>query len=203
MRLRFDPTQLRHELERLPPSHRTVFAADCCERLLPNYAAFARATRWGHPSILREGLNYVWTTLEKATIDRSEVERMIKRCEAVIPHTEDFASEYTSAAVDAGTATVETLMSLVDDSSQHVLDVATFCRDTVDMFIQERDHLDFNTDGDFEERIARDPLMIQELKRQAEILRQLLKRPVLSRFMLRRLRADTQNRGTSNIGLSI
>jgi uncharacterized protein YjaG (DUF416 family) len=52
-----------------------------------------------------------------------------------------------SAALDAGTAVVETLQSLLDGDSKQIVDVASFCRDTVDMYIQERDHLDYNTDN--------------------------------------------------------
>ncbi|HXA20250.1 MAG TPA: DUF416 family protein [Thermoanaerobaculia bacterium] len=197
----FDPQHLHRTLERLPPFNRVAFAASCCERLLPNYAAFAAAAHWGHPSILRDALDFVWASLEKGHGDPEHVERLIKRCETVIPHTDDFSLKYTSAAVDAGTAVIETLQSVLDGVSQHVVDVATFCRDTVDMFIQERDGLKLS-DPDFETKIAHDPLMLQELSRQADTLAELSGIPNMNQFFLKRLREECRAEGISNIGLS-
>jgi uncharacterized protein YjaG (DUF416 family) len=45
-----DPVSLMHDLERLPRTHRVVFAAACCERLLLNSAAFWREVQWGQPA---------------------------------------------------------------------------------------------------------------------------------------------------------
>lgn len=44
---------LKPQLERLPPKHRTAFAATCCERLLPNYSEFTRQVEWDEPDTLR------------------------------------------------------------------------------------------------------------------------------------------------------
>jgi uncharacterized protein YjaG (DUF416 family) len=140
--------------------------------------------------------------IEKAKADIVETERTITRCEALIPDTDSFSSEYTSAAVDAGTAIVETLKALVDSAPQHIIDVASFCHDTVHMFIQERDGLDFNNDPNFEKKIDDDPLMRDEVARQTEVLRELTTEPDLNRFFLNRLRNQARNGGISNIGLS-
>jgi uncharacterized protein len=201
MNASFDPDRLKRALEALPPRHRVAFAAACCERLLPNYAAFARIARWGDPRVLREALDFIWGEIGKPRSDRRNVRQMIARCEELVPDTESFSADYTSAAVDASTAILETLDALLDASPQRVVDVASVCRDTVDMFVHERDDLDFNTDPDFEAKIAGDPLMVTELARQAAVLRQLQEAAELDRSLLDRVREEAHNGGVSNIGV--
>lgn len=196
----FDAESLERELDNLPRTHRVAFGAACCERLLPNYAAFAREVQWGDLGTLRAAVDYVWSVLNGARADRAEIDRFIERCDAVIPDTEDFDTSWVSAALDAGTAVVETLRALIDGHSKRLVDIASFCRDTVDMYIQERDQLDYNRDPLFETKIADDPLMKRELARQSAILSQLAKNPVLDAAFLRRLRDESADGGGSNIG---
>ncbi|HXH93129.1 MAG TPA: DUF416 family protein [Thermoanaerobaculia bacterium] len=201
MKLRYDAERLQIVLESLSPHHRIAFGATCCERLLPNYAAFAKDTGWGDPSVMRDALAYIWMTIGKGTANDAEIARTIANCEALIPDTEEFSSAYTSAAVDAGTAIVETLKALLDPTARHIVDVASFCRDTVHMFIQERDALDFGADSSFDAKIADDPLMRSELGQQAAVLQELKAQPDLNVFFLKRLRTEAQASGFSNIGL--
>lgn len=197
--MQFDPESLKRQLDRLPRSHRTAFGATCCERLLPNYSAFTREVGWGKPQILRAAVDYVWAALASGRVDRGEVDRFIERCDAVIPDTEDFATSSVSAALDAGAAVVETLRSLLDGDTKRIVDVASFCRDTVDMYIQDRDDLDYK-DALFETKIAEDPLMRRELARQSEILSELANNSILDGALLKRLRDESADSGRSNIG---
>jgi uncharacterized protein len=197
--LSFDPESLRRQLEQLPPKHRTAFAATCCERLLPNYSAFAREVGWGAPDTLRAALDYVWRVLDTGNMDRGQVDRLIERCDAVVPDTEDFDTSSVSAALDAGTAVVGTLRSLFDSDTRHIVEVAVYCRDTVHMYIQDRDELNY-TDPSFDRTIAEDPLMKRELARQSDILAELGNSPVLGSTLLRRLRDESADNGRSNIG---
>jgi uncharacterized protein YjaG (DUF416 family) len=198
----FDPDSLRCDLDKLPPAHRVAFAAAaCCERLLPNYAAFAREVGWGKPETLRAALDSIWSNLGGRTVDHAEVNRLIERCDAVIPDTEDFENSSVSAALDAGAAVVGTLRSLVDGDTKHIVEVASYCRDTVHMYIQERDALDYK-DPLFDMRIAQDPLMRRELSRQSETLSELASNPVLDGASLKRLRDESFDGGRSNIGRS-
>jgi hypothetical protein len=68
------------------------------------------------------------------------------------------------------------------------------------MYIQERDHLDYNTDASFEAKIAQDALMKRELERQDAILSELASNPTLDRALLTRLRTESADGGRSNIG---
>jgi uncharacterized protein YjaG (DUF416 family) len=177
-----------------------AFAAACCERLLPNYSAFAGEVRWGKPETLRAALDAIWDVLGGGTFDRGEIARHIEQCDAVIPDTEKFDTSSVSAALDAGNAVVETLRSLLDGDSQRIVDVASFCRDTVDMYIQDRDQLDYNGDPLFETKISEDPLMQRELARQSATLSELSRNTVLDGATLKRLRDESADGGRSNIG---
>lgn len=196
----FNPDFLKRDLDRLPRAHRVAFAAACCERLLPNYSAFAGEVRWGKPETLRAALDAIWDVLGGGTFDRGEIARHIEQCDAVIPDTEKFDTSSVSAALDAGNAVVETLRSLLDGDSQRIVDVASFCRDTVDMYIQDRDQLDYNGDPLFETKISEDPLMQRELARQSATLSELSRNTVLDGATLKRLRDESADGGRSNIG---
>ena len=188
--MHFDPDALERQLDHLPLPHRVAFAAACCERLLPNYSAFAREVGWGQPDTLRAALDYVWSALDGGSVDHDEIDRLMERCDAVIPDTEDFDTSSVSAALDAGTAVVGTLRSLRDGDPRHVVEVASYCRDTVHMYIQDRDDLHDN-DPSFDTKIGQDPLMRRELARQSEILSELASTPVLDGTLLKRLRDES------------
>jgi uncharacterized protein YjaG (DUF416 family) len=194
----FDPDLLEHEISRLPRLHRVAFAAACCERLLPNYAAFVRQVHWGDPGSLRSALDYIWSAVAGGSADRDEIYRLIKQCDAVIPDTEDFETSLVSAALDAGTAVAGTLRALLDGDPKHVVEVASYCRDTVHMYIQERDDLDYR-DPLFDTKIERDPLMKRELERQSAILSTLANNPVLDNRVVKWMRDESLDRGRSNI----
>jgi uncharacterized protein YjaG (DUF416 family) len=197
----FDPESLLADLERLGWRHRVAFAAACCERLLPNYAAFVQEAGWGDTQILRTAIDYIWDVVADAhPADDSEVRRLIESCDRIIPDTQDHDTISVSAALDAGSAVIETLQTLLDGNPRRIVDVASFCRDTVDMYIQDRDDLDYNTDASFEAKILEDPLMKRELERQSAILSELANNPVLDRSLLTRLRNESNDNGRSNIG---
>jgi uncharacterized protein YjaG (DUF416 family) len=200
IKVSFDPDLLEREISRLPRTHRVVFAAACCERLLPNYAAFVREAHWGDVRLLRSALDYIWSAVAGVSVEGDEIHRLIEQCDAVIPDTEDFETSLVSAALDAGTAVVGTLRSSLDGETKHVVEVASYCRDTVHMYIQGRDELD---DGDplFDTKIERDPLMKRELERQAAVLSELANNPILDGRMVKSIRDEAADGGRSNIGL--
>jgi uncharacterized protein YjaG (DUF416 family) len=197
----FDPDLLEYELRRLPRPHRVAFAAACCERLLPNYAEFVREVRWGDTALLRGALDYIWSAIGVGSVSVSgeELNRLIQLCDDVIPDTEDFETSLVSAALDAGTAVVGTLRALLDGDTKHVIEVASYCRDTVHMYIQDRDNLDYR-DPLFDIKIERDPLMRREFERQSAILSKLASHPVLDERVVKSIRDESADGGRSNIG---
>lgn len=158
---------LAEYLEDLPIKHQAAFAASCAERLLPNYKKFSESEGWGDYGLLRQALDGIWLHLaQNANLNLKD---LIKKCDKVIPDTEDFETIYVSFALDAGNAIVETLLFIQDNEMSRIVDIASFCRDTVDMYIQELDNMDYS-DPSFEQKIASHPLMLKELSKQSEDL---------------------------------
>lgn len=192
---RFDADELKSRLAAMFVLCRVAFAASCCERLLPNYVKFSETVNWGNPAILRSGLGEVWESLEGGTFDIERITGLIKECDEVLPDTEDFDSLYTSAALDAGTAVLDTLECCFDGDPKHAVDVATFSRDTVDMFIRNRYAIE--SDPQSELIVANHPLMIKELKRQSEDLQTLSETRIFDAQFVRLFRGIATTRGSS------
>jgi|SRR5580704_8474189 uncharacterized protein YjaG (DUF416 family) len=163
--LAFDLAGLERELSAVRPRRRVAFAASCCERLLPNYVAFWKEGKRGSPAVLREALDAVWTAAMGQEVSSARIDHLYAQVDRVIPDTEVFSSDYTSPALDAGAALEEALRCCVDYAPARAARAASLARDTVDMFIQVRDSLQYG-ESDFEERISRDALMVSELQRQ-------------------------------------
>lgn len=162
----FDLNHLVKELDRLPKMHRVAFAASCCERMLPNYRAFSAMEQWGDFNLLRKALDDVWRWLKGDPLSQEYVINLADKCYAVAPDADDFSSLFTSSALDAVGSIVETLWCCVDGDARRAADVGSNANDTIDMYIQVRDGLD-PADPAIEEKIQADPLMIEELEKQA------------------------------------
>ena len=197
--LTFCESTLNSLLEPLGPKRRFAFALSCCERLYPNYVAFVRKYRWGDSSILREALDSCWSRL-RGDLDEIEVENLKERLEAITPDTDDFSGTLVSPALDAAVAAHLLMESLTDDSISTIIDIASLCRDTVDMHLSELENLD-SSDPNTETKIMSHKLM------QAELLRQRVDIEVLSRVDLDDVREvdalarKWKNPSSSNIGL--
>jgi hypothetical protein len=156
---------------------------------------------WGRPEILRRSLNEVWDSLERGiSLSTDRIDALKQQCDQIIPDTEDFSSTYTSAALDAGTAVLATLECCRNGDPKHALDAASFCIDTVDMYIQDRDSLDYS-DVEFEHKIYTDPLMVRELEGQRKDLLELAHSESLNSDLLRKLRSNPEYQGKSNINV--
>lgn len=142
--------------------------AYCCERMLPNYRSFQVDTGYGDVAPMRNALDAVWKWIEdgRAVPDLAV---LASACEQQSPDTAEFLSIYTSAALDAATATAATLEALADATAKSVIDVASLARDTIDLFVQETEGLDPN-DANLERRIIEHRLMQSELRTQKESL---------------------------------
>lgn len=196
----FNINCLTEELGLLPLFHRVAFAGSCCERLFPNYVTFSQVENWGNPGVFRQALDTIWKILEIKEFDPKKIRRMIEECDEAIPDTEDFGSLLVSLALDAGAAITETMQCLLDGDAQHAAAVGNSAHDTVYMFIQCQDNMEYS-DPNFEERINSHPLMIRELQKQSDDLKMLEGLPVLDSESLNSLRHSFQNSGKSNIDL--
>ncbi|TRX60097.1 DUF416 family protein [Fulvivirga sp. M361] len=153
---------------------KTIFAYWCCKRLLPNYVKFNELENWGDINVLLDALNYLEAYLINDEYDEGKIRELLRIIDDVIPNTNDFDTIYASFALDACSSIYETLLFLKDKKNEHIISVGSLMRDTVDIFIQEKEKLDYN-DPNFEVKIKQDPFMINELNRQTQFLEKLLK----------------------------
>lgn len=164
----FSETKILLATEDMPDWKKLAFMAYCCERMLPNYLSFQIDTGYGDAAPMRSALDTVWRWIgnEQAV---SDLDALASACEQQSPDTAEFSSIYTSAALDAATATAATVEALADATAKSVIDVASLARDTIDLFVQETEGLDPNDTG-LERKIIEHPLMQSELRTQKESL---------------------------------
>lgn len=154
----------------LTNEQKLLFAMLTCERLYPNYVYFQNTFSWGDSKVLLNAIGVAYQYLiKKDLFEKSEIQELINEVDMITPDTEDFSEIFVSFALDACTSLYSSLNFILDQKLEHIVDVAIYARDTVDMFIQERDNLSYDS-VDIEDRIAADPLMIHEKGRQIDVI---------------------------------
>jgi len=157
----FEPTDLEGRLRALSPEARIAFGALNLERALPNFFGFAADTGAPGGAILRGALAKVWGVLEG--VDPAVFAGMTaSACEPYAPNTEDSASVYTSAALDAVTIACNVLEYLESPRTRLLVESASLRCDTIDLFLQHVLPLEVSS-PDFEVRLLEHPLMQEEL----------------------------------------
>lgn len=164
----YDEEWLREQLTCLDHAGLVLFALSCSERMLPNYREFVRECGWGDESVLRETLDLAWRWLEKKRIKKATALQLQEACFEQAPGTEDFTSVFVSPALDAANSAANIAALLIEPDLEAVIEIASYGRDTVDMYIQEIEDVD--DDLDLEQHIRLHPLMQQELGHQRQAL---------------------------------
>jgi len=166
--------EIREQLMSLTDINKILFATITCERLYPNYKYFQQQVGWGNHEILQEAIILLYQpVVSGGDVNINEVNEAVSQVDMITPDTDEFPGITTSFALDACTSIYSTLMFLLDRNIENIVDVATYARDTVDMFIQERDNMDYNNDPAFELKISNDNLMITEKNRQKVLVAKL------------------------------
>jgi uncharacterized protein YjaG (DUF416 family) len=194
----FDEERLAGQLRGLPPGHRAAFAASCCERLLPNYAAFSRVEGWGHPEKLRAALDEVWAILGGQPAPEEHIRSLVETCVGLAPDTEDFQSLFVSAAGDAAAAVAYTLECCLDGDADRAAIVGRLSTETLYQYLlRVNDPLTgvHMADADFEGQMLRAPLMLAEHDRQERDLRLLQTLETLPPVLLKELRESSMSGG--------
>jgi uncharacterized protein len=160
-------------LSALSPQKQLIFAFLTIEKLVPNYAYFSNLHSWGDSQILTESQLLIYNSIFERDTTGYDIKDIYTRLEEATPDTEDFSSISASFALDACTSVLSTLDFLSENDLSHIVEVAIFARDTVDMYIQEV--LDFSpNDKILESKIAENDFMIREKMRQSSIVTNLL-----------------------------
>jgi hypothetical protein len=135
-------TEILDLLKPLSFQKQLVFSALICEKLLPNYIYFSQVTSWGNPLSLQKAISVIYQNVFRDDLFTSdEMQDLISEIELITPDTEDFESILVSFALDSCTSLLGTLNFIIDRKIDNIADVATYPRDTIDMYIQEKDDL--------------------------------------------------------------
>ena len=181
-------TEILHLLKPLSFQKQLVFSALICEKLLPNYIHFSQTVSWGNPLSLQNAISVIYQNVFRNDLFTSEeMQDLISEIELVTPDTEDFESILVSFALDSCTSLLSTLNFIIDKEIDNVADVATYSRDTIDMYIQERDDLSLD-DKMLAIKIEQDFFMQKEKQRQRTVLKLLLEMNEITDAQLQRLR---------------
>ena len=164
------------------------------ERLIENYDFFSKRYNYGNVGILKKTIDDLFRELDGNIYSKttSDVEDLISKIEEVTPDTEDYETIYVSFALDACTSIISTLQYINDKNDDNVIDVVLYSRDTVDMFIQEKDDLNISA-IEVDEYIEKDIFMKNEKKYQAELIEYLQRTNDISFNEISLLRATTKN----------
>jgi uncharacterized protein YjaG (DUF416 family) len=189
------------DLKKLDYSKQVVFAYLTCERLYPNYAYFSDNFNFGDKKVLRRAIDFIANTLTTDFSSQEKLESFLNEIDTNTPFPHNFNTILASSALDACCAVLETLTFILDKKASRMDVISTAATDTVDMFIQDRDDLDFNTDIQFEQKILSDVLMQRELRVQKGIIQYLNEISTLEDLDIKNLLSLQQNDQKSNIDL--
>jgi uncharacterized protein YjaG (DUF416 family) len=178
---------IEKQLEKLSHRHRVLFTALTCEKMIPSFRAFSSKMRWGNVEIMEEALILQYQYINSGQKSDSEIDDLYSSLEINTPNNDDFDDISTSYAIDSCVVFLESMAFLKTGHIHHSLNVASSARDTIDMFIQEKESIDPN-DSNLETLILSDPYMLKEQKRQNAILSALSESPVINSESIQRLR---------------
>ncbi|WP_448268419.1 DUF416 family protein [Nostoc sp. DSM 114159] len=171
---------LEAELTELSPVHRLVFAASCCERLLPNYSLVKQEDGWGDPSILRNVLNEVWSFLEGKPVNAKQICQLLKVCDEAVPNADYVSgSQYDVEAQEAASAICFTLEACLDPTPKNIIKVAKCVMNTIDGYlsamkdIEDPNWWDEKSLEEQKEEFSNHMFAIREMAKQSEDLQKL------------------------------
>lgn len=193
----FDRNEIRSGLLTLPCEKRLAFGLSCAERLYPNYLAFSAQERWGAPGTLRAALDLVWSLLQGQESPLATIKALRQGVMDAAPDTEDFGSVLGSKGLDAAAACVSLLDAIVAQDVAPIVDIASLCYDTVEMFVQATE---YPSESRPQAEVDMHPLIQAELRRQHDDLRMLAELPWTPAEIVK-LRDMWRQPSTSNIGL--
>jgi uncharacterized protein YjaG (DUF416 family) len=182
-------------------SKQLVFAYLTCERLYPNYLHFSEDYTFGNPYALRKAIDYLFENLFETHIDATDISSLIQNIEKNTPDPALFDTVLASSALDACGVVFESLNFMLDRRPSRLADIATMATDTVDMYIQDIENLDFNSDKLFQHKIDTHPLMQKEKAIQSGILSFLSSRTTIDYENVRTLLRLQQSDESGNLRL--
>lgn len=191
-----NPIHLR--LEKLESWQHVTFMASLCERMYPNYAIFCQQTAYGDAHLYRHILDLIWETL---TVKDAKVnfDSQLDKLEEAIPAADDYDIYGVYPAIDACVALSELVHSrLSGETLEHAIEVSKASITTVAMLEMSQAGREMTDD-----ELKANPAVEQEWDIQWEIFRLLADCEERDVELIKGLRADLREDGTSNIGINL
>lgn len=191
-----NPIHLR--LEKLEAWQHVSFMASLCERMYPNYAIFCQQTGYGDAHLYRRILDLIWETL---TVKDAKVnfDSQLDKLEEAIPAADDYDIYGVYPAIDACVALSELVHSrLSGETLEHTIEVSKASITTVAMLEMSQASREMTDD-----ELKINPAVEQEWDIQWEIFRLLADCKERDIELIKGLRADLREDGTSNIGINL
>ena len=196
----FNRETLKNRLLKLDDKKKLAFGAICCKRLLPNYLAFQRDENWGKFSDLQSVLDFIWSSCIEMPERSKSFSTMIETCELISPSSDDFESLYVTSAQEACFSVCSLLDYLYSHDIEHIIQVANYATDTVDLYVQEMEQF-LAEDPNLEQKILAHPLMQRELMQQQDNLKYLENACPWNHNTLNKLKNSWNNNGKSNLDI--
>lgn len=190
-----------NKLKDLDFPKQAAFAYLTCERLYPNYVYFSHNYGFGNTSVLREAIDYIYDNIFEQNADENKIHTIIQKVEKNTPDTDDFNEIFVSSALDTCSCILDSFDFLMDKDFSKIQSIATYGMDTIDMYIQEIENLDFNIDKDYQSKIESHPLMEKEVAIQNGIINFLITSKNLDYGDIQTLLRlqENENRGSLNL----
>ncbi|HEY1845701.1 MAG TPA: YjaG family protein [Buttiauxella sp.] len=191
-----NPIHLR--LEKLESWQHVTFMASLCERMYPNYAMFCQQTAFGDAQLYRRILDLIWETL---TVKDAKVnfDSQLEKLEEAIPAADDYDIYGVYPAIDACVALSELLHSrLSGETLEHAIEVSKSSITTVAMLEMTQAGREMT-----DEELRANPAVEEEWDIQWEIFRLLADCEERDIELIKGLRADLREAGSSNIGINL
>lgn len=191
-----NPIHLR--LEKLESWQHVTFMASLCERMYPNYQAFCLETGFGEPQIYRRILDLIWETLVVKDA-KVNFDSQLEKLEEAIPSSDDYDIYGVYPAIDACIALGELIHSrLSGETLSHAVAVSEASIRTVAMLEMTQAGKEMT-----DEELKVIPAVEEEWDIQWEIFRLLADCEERDVELIKGLRADLREAGSSNIGINL
>ncbi|MCA6222714.1 YjaG family protein [Photorhabdus antumapuensis] len=191
-----NPIHLR--LEKFESWQHLTFMASLCERMYPNYQMFCCQTAFAEPAIYRRILDLVWEILVVKDA-KVNFDNQLEKLEQVIPSADDYDIYGVYPAIDACIALGEIIHAyLSGETLEHAIAVSEISIRTVAMLEMTQVGKEMT-----DEELKILPAIEQEWDIQWEIYRLLVSCEERDIELIKGLKADLRESGTSNIGINL
>jgi uncharacterized protein YjaG (DUF416 family) len=162
-------------------SHQAAFCALNCEKMLPSIERFDEEEERPARDVFEKSIAAIYIFSVSSPHSLEEYVALKEEVESLWPDLDETTNSFASYAFDAFGAMVEALNFVISGETIHAANCSAAPLDTVDMYIQEVGEDEAPTArAELEAFIQASPFMIRENKRQAVLLEELAKMPVIN-----------------------